>query len=134
MSSPIRILVLDDEPAIRDSMVNFLEDYEFEVTPAGTAEEALEILAKAPFDAAVVDIRLPKMDGSSMIAEAHKLQSNMRFLIHTGSVGYKLPKNLKKIGMLQENVFLKPLPDLILIVNAINKLMAEKERTSDESS
>ncbi len=133
MSSLIRVLVLDDEPAIRESMVSFLEDYEFEVTSAETAEEALEILARKPLDAAVVDIRLPMMDGSAMIAEAYKMQPGMRFLIHTGSVGYKLPENLREIGMLQENVFLKPLPDLVLIVNAIQKLIAKKEEEEGEA-
>ena len=124
MSSPIRVLVVDDEPSIRNSLVEFLEDCQFEVSAANSAEGALDLIARVPIDVALVDIRLPKLDGDSLILQAHLLRPRMRFLIHTGSVEYKLPDELKTVGVAPEDIFLKPQMDLSVFEAAIGKLMS----------
>ena len=95
MSSQTRVLVVDDEPAIRNSLVEFLKDCQFDVSAAGSAEGALDLIARIPIDVALVDIRLPRLDGESLILQAHLLRPHMRFLIHTGSMAYKLSDELK---------------------------------------
>ena len=122
MSSHIRVLVVDDEPSIRNSLVEFLEDCQFIVSAADSAEGALDLIARFPIDVALVDIRLPKLDGDSLINQAHLLRPRMRFLIHTGSVEYKLPEELKRLGVKNEHVFLKPQTDLSVFKEAIIKL------------
>lgn len=123
MSSHIRVLVVDDEPSIRNSLVEFLKDFEFDVWAAESAEAALDLIARVPIDVAVVDIRLPKLDGDSLILQAHLLRPGMRFLIHTGSVEYKLPHELKMVGVAHEHVFLKPQMNLSVFKDAICKMM-----------
>lgn len=123
MSSPTRVMVVDDEPAIRNSLVEFLEDCQFDVYAAESAENALDLIARIPIDVAVVDIRLPKLDGDSLILQAHLLRPRMRFLIHTGSVEYKLPDELKNLGVTQDHVFHKPQMDLSVFQTAICQLM-----------
>ena len=120
---PVRILVVDDEPGIRESLSDFLDDYEFDVFPAESAEEALEILAGEDLDIAIVDLRLPGISGDTMILKAHAMKPKMKFLIHTGSVDYRIPAELKAIGMGSENLFLKPIPDLTVIIDAIQKIL-----------
>ena len=126
MSSPIRVLVVDDEPSIRNSLVEFLEDCQFEVASADSAESALELIAQTPVDVALVDIRLPKLDGDSFIIQAHERWPQMQFLIHTGSVEYKLPDELKRFGVTHEHVFLKPQMDLTVFEKAIQELMTSQ--------
>lgn len=123
MSSKIRVLVVDDEPSIRNSLVEFLEDFEFDVSAADSAEDALDLIARFPFDVAVVDIRLPRLDGDSLIMQAHILRPTMRFLIHTGSVAYKAGENLRRIGVLPEHIFLKPQVNLMVFRDAMIALM-----------
>ncbi|BBO82206.1 hypothetical protein DSCO28_27720 [Desulfosarcina ovata subsp. sediminis] len=123
MSSGIRVLVVDDEPSIRNSLVEFLEDFEFDVFAADSAENALDLIARFPIDVAIVDIRLPKLDGDSLILQAYQLRPNMRFLIHTGSVEYKLDQDLRDLGVTPEHVFLKPQMNLSVFRDAIAKLM-----------
>jgi CheY-like chemotaxis protein len=48
VSSLTRVLVVDDEPSIRNSLVEFLEDCQFEVPAAVSAEGALELIARTP--------------------------------------------------------------------------------------
>jgi len=124
MASTIHVLVVDDEPSIRNSLVEFLEDCQFTVSAADSAEGALDQIARLPIDVAIVDIRLPKLDGDSLILLAHQLRPRMRFLIHTGSVEYKLTDELKAFGISNEHVFLKPQMDLSVFREGIRRLVA----------
>jgi DNA-binding NarL/FixJ family response regulator len=95
------------------------------VSAADSAEGALDLIARIPIDVALVDIRLPKLDGDSLILQAHLLRPHMRFLIHTGSMAYKLSDELKTLGVTREHVFSKPQMDLTVFRDAIDKLMAD---------
>ncbi len=123
MSDPARILIVDDETFISDSLAQFLQDYDFMVDAAPSAEDALERLATGKYHAAIVDIRLPKMDGDTFIIKAHEKDPDMRFVIHTGSVEYRLTPEIKKIGVSADCVFLKPLMDMSIIVDVLNRLI-----------
>ncbi len=123
METPAKVLVVDDEPGIRESLADFLDDYEFDVFSAESAEQALKIVEKEALDIAIVDLRLPGISGDTMILKSHILRPEMKFLIHTGSVDYRLPEELKAIGMGSENLFLKPIPDLTVIIDAINEIL-----------
>ncbi len=123
MEPPVKVLVVDDEPGIRESLADFLDDYEFDVFSAESAEQALKIVEGENLDIAIVDLRLPGISGDTMILQSHSLRPEMKFLIHTGSVDYRLPAELIAIGMGSENLFLKPIPDLTVIIDAINKTL-----------
>ncbi len=123
--SEIKILVIDDEPFIRESLVGFLEDCDYDVASAESAEQALNLLRGTPYDVAIVDLRLPGMNGDVFIQEIHRLVPQIRFLIHTGSVDYRLSKNLLDIGVRPAHVFYKPQHDLMLFVNTIEDLFKD---------
>jgi DNA-binding NtrC family response regulator len=124
----IRVIIVDDEFSIRNSLSAFLEDYDFRVSTAGSAEEALESMNEAmrlqqQYHVAIIDLRLPGMSGETLIEHAHKLFPGIRFLVHTGSSTYNSSEEMKKIGIFQEHVFKKPLPDLTLLASAVKKLV-----------
>jgi two-component system nitrogen regulation response regulator NtrX len=58
-----RVLLVDDEPGIRQSVAGVLEDEGYEVHAVDTAEAALEELARHPYDIVLMDIWLPGIDG-----------------------------------------------------------------------
>lgn len=61
-----RILIVEDDLSVQEALAVGLEDaYDVEVT--GTGEDALEILMARPFDAVVLDLMLPGMDGVSLM-------------------------------------------------------------------
>jgi len=119
----IRILIIDDETAISASMANFMEDNNFEVITCCSAEDALELLTTETFDAAIVDLRLPGMNGESFIVSAHAIRPELKYVIHTGSMAYQPGAQLKAIGLTQSDVFHKPVGDLNILVRAIMKLL-----------
>src|SRR5687768_17015222 len=61
--SPMRILVVDDEPAVRDSLRRALTLEGYEVELAGDGQEALDRLAGNDIDAVVLDVSMPRLDG-----------------------------------------------------------------------
>ena len=65
-----RVLVIEDEETLRHNLARYLEQEGYEVACAGSAEEAqAQVLSSGPFDAALVDVRLPGKDGLSLAAE-----------------------------------------------------------------
>jgi two-component system, OmpR family, KDP operon response regulator KdpE len=63
MSEARRILVCDDEPQIVRALRVILRDGGFEAVPASSGEEALDLVAVRPPQAAIVDLMLPDLDG-----------------------------------------------------------------------
>ncbi len=63
----MRLLVLEDDPEVRDFLDRALREAGYQVTPAATAEQALEQVKRETPDAFVVDLNLPGMDGLRFI-------------------------------------------------------------------
>ncbi|MCW8890115.1 MAG: response regulator [Sedimenticola sp.] len=127
MSQQYKILVIDDEDAIRESLRAFLEDFDYEVYAAASAEEAMQVLHEHAIDLAVVDMRLPGESGEAFIINACKKDAELQFVIHTGSVEFQLTDLLRQHGVRPEHVFLKPLQDLSILAAGIGALLNERK-------
>lgn len=108
----IRILVVDDEDIVRISLEEYLHDEGFEVFSSISGEKALEIIKENPLDIGIIDMRLPGMNGNALILEAKKVNPDMKFVIHTGSMGYILPESIKELGITESLVFKKPIKNI----------------------
>lgn len=62
-----KILIIDDEQSIRNTLKEILEYEKYEVEEAKNGEEGLKLLTKEKFDAALCDIKMPKMDGLEVL-------------------------------------------------------------------
>lgn len=121
----LRVLVVDDEPGVANTLQAYMEDDGMAVKTAGSAEEALEMVGNgADFDVCVMDLRLPGMDGDAAILNLHRLRPALKYLIHTGTAGYELPNDLRAIGVSNKHIFRKPLPDMAPLVEAVRNLVA----------
>lgn len=79
-----RILFVDDEPMLLNGLERSLRAMrkEWEMEFAGGGREALEALARAPFDVIVTDMRMPKMDGADLLEEIKtRYPRTMRFVL-----------------------------------------------------
>ncbi|GAB6178476.1 response regulator [Desulfobaculum senezii] len=117
-TNPI-ILILDDEQMVRENLEAYFEDEGFEVRTASNGEDAMNIIATGEISLGVIDMRLPGMAGSEFIVQAHGKSPHTHFLIHTGSTNFKLPSELKDIGMTSGDVFIKPLADMGVLLDAV---------------
>lgn len=74
------ILIVDDEPEIRNLLRLYLENENYEVLEAGDGKQALELLRRQKPDLCILDIMMPKVDGYHVLQEIRK-ESNMPVMI-----------------------------------------------------
>jgi DNA-binding NtrC family response regulator len=77
------ILIVDDEPLIRDTLAEYLGGEGFVVTTCGSAEEALAAAAGRRFDVAICDVQLPGADGLELLERLQRLSPETFVLLIT---------------------------------------------------
>jgi DNA-binding NtrC family response regulator len=84
MNKSARILVVDDDENIRKVEVAILEDEGYTVESVGTAKEAIEKSKRKFYNVALIDIRLPDMEGIELLTKFRETTPKMRKIIVTG--------------------------------------------------
>lgn len=79
-----RVLVADDESSIRELLAKTLALAEYEVDTAPDGRAALERLRLGHYDLLIADLKMPGMDGLTLIREAKRLQADIPVIIITG--------------------------------------------------
>jgi len=79
-----RVLVVDDEASIRDLLSKTLALAEYDVDVAADGRSALERLRLYSYDLLIADLRMPGMDGLTVIREAKRFRADLPVLIITG--------------------------------------------------
>ena len=80
----IRLLLVDDEIPYADVLANRLGKREFDVQKAYTSPEALLILRTQQFDVAVLDLKMPDMDGIELLKIAKQVDPSLQVIMLTG--------------------------------------------------
>ena len=93
-----RVLVVDDEPAVRDLLVPLLEDEGFTVDTAARGDDALRLLGARLYDLVLLDVRLPGPDGLSVLAAGRALQADAAFLLMTGHASVDAAVEAMRLG------------------------------------
>ncbi|HEX5473814.1 MAG TPA: sigma-54 dependent transcriptional regulator [Vicinamibacterales bacterium] len=83
MSRKGTILVVDDEEIMRDILETLLAREGYDVRLATTAAEGLDLLRAMPFDAAILDVMLPGMDGIAALDEVRRIDDDLPVLMIT---------------------------------------------------
>lgn len=115
------ILIVDDEPDIRDSLQEFFEDEGYEVTTAANGAEALQRLAAGKLPCVILlDLLMPVLDGNEMYA---RMQEDPRLsgvpVIISTSDPRRAPTGL---------LTLKKPVSLVRLANEVRKLCGEPAR------
>lgn len=84
MSQSARILIVDDQAAIRLTLGALLQRAGYEVTPAENGPEAIGLLEQQRFDLMLVDLKMPEMDGMQVVAAARLRQADLAIIVLTG--------------------------------------------------
>ena len=79
-----RILVVDDDAAIRDSLRMTLEYAGHEVTSAATGQEALALVEREAPDVVLLDIKMPGMDGMEVLSRLHGMSETLPIIMISG--------------------------------------------------
>src|SRR5689334_17258986 len=123
-----RILVVDDELVVRDSLGKWFTSEGYTARPAGGAREALEIIQQAEFDIALLDIKMPGMDGMELQSRLREADPDLTVIIMTGYASVDTAVQALKHGAY--DYITKPVdPDELshLVANALEHKRARRE-------
>ncbi|MEM6846066.1 MAG: sigma-54 dependent transcriptional regulator [Bacteroidota bacterium] len=117
-----KILIIDDEKAIRGSLREILEYEKYAVDEATDGEEGLQMLAKGDYDVALCDIKMPKMDGIEVLEKAVQQGVDTQFIMVSAHGTIETAVEATKMGAYD---FVPKPPDLnrllVTIKNALDK-------------
>ena len=93
-----RILIIDDEKSIRNTLKEILEYENYEIDEAKDGEEGLKKLTDGNFDVALCDIKMPKMDGIELLTKALDQGIQTQFLMISAHGTIETAVEATKIG------------------------------------
>ncbi len=97
--APIRVLVLDDEPALRDLVKQSLHRAGCEVTTAAEGGEGLQHLLSKRFDVVISDLMMEPMDGITFLTEALRIWPWMGVVVFSGYIRDEIRDQAAAIGV-----------------------------------
>lgn len=118
-----KILIVDDEKAIRDSLKELLILEEYQVETAANGEESLEMMEKKEFDLVLLDIKMPGVSGVEVMRQVKKYYPDTKVIVLTGHGS--LESAIEAIRSGAEDYMLKPYESSDILVS-IGKALTEK--------
>ena len=98
MAEPVHILVVDDDPTIRDLLLEGLSESGYLVTTANDGADGLARLRHNGFELVVSDIDMPRIDGVQLLQEARKLRPDIEIIMLTGVVDVETAIQSMRLG------------------------------------
>ncbi|HEY3323023.1 MAG TPA: sigma-54 dependent transcriptional regulator [Planctomycetota bacterium] len=93
-----RILIVDDELSVRDSLFNWFRKDGYEVTVAENATEALKAMQDQAYDVALLDIRMPGMDGMELLEHLKRIDARVAVIMITAFAAVDTAIRALKLG------------------------------------
>ena len=123
-----RVLIVDDEPGIRETFQTILEDEGYDITTAADFFEAESALANHPYDVVIADIILPRVNGLALLQRVREIDANIPVIMVTGEPNVATATDAVRHGAY--DYIAKPLtPDVLIL--AVGRAV-ERKRLLDE--
>lgn len=132
MSGKIKLLIVDDEVQFLNSITRRLEMRGFDVTKAVNGEEALEAARDRQFDLAILDLRMPGMDGQQLLENLKREDQFIEVIILTGHGSVDSAVECTKLGAFSYLPKPYELEDLIEHLKQAYEAKMEKKFARDQ--
>lgn len=100
MEKPIRILLVDDETDFLSVVTDHLEEKGYLLTAVGAGEEAISAIQEREFDVALLDIKMPGMDGVDLLRRLKEIDPSIEIIMLTGYATIETAVQSIKLGAL----------------------------------
>jgi DNA-binding NtrC family response regulator len=123
-----RILIVDDESSVRNSLKEILEFEKYEVDIAVDGEDALKTLKNEEYDLVLCDIKMPKIDGMEVLEKAMQLYPDIKFIMISGHGNVDTAIEAVKKGAFD---YIPKPPDLNKLLITIKNALDVKELSEE---
>ncbi|AJH14042.1 sigma-54-dependent transcriptional regulator [Myroides profundi] len=122
MGKTSKILIVEDEAAIRRVLVKILEEEssEYVVDAAENGEEALQKITGEDYDLVISDIKMPKMDGEELLVAAKKIKPDTVFVMISGHGDLETAVNTMRLGAFD---YISKPPDLNRLLTTVRNAL-----------
>ena len=124
---PPKVLIVDDEKDFLDIMAERMDARGMQVSTATSAEDALKMVLKEPYDAVIMDLMMPEMDGFKALKLFKETRPDVPIILLTANVPEEKCIEAIKLGAM--DVIEKP-ADLNLLTQKIEEVKALKNKQS----
>jgi DNA-binding NtrC family response regulator len=124
-----RVLLVDDEVDFLEALAERLQRRGLEVTSATSGREALTAVAEQTFDAVVLDLAMPGLDGIETLRRLREAQPNLQVMILSGRATVQTAVEATQLGA--TDIFEKP-TDVETLVERIRSARAARLAHEDE--
>jgi len=115
-----RLLVIDDEKAIREALKDILNEEGYEVMLSEDGEEGLEVIENQKIDLVLCDIKMPKMDGMELLTKCHEEGIDIPFVMISAHGSIDTAVEATKKGAFD---FIQKPPDLNRIIITVKNAL-----------
>ena len=123
-----KILIIDDERAIRNTLREILEYEEYQVEDVDNGIEALELIKKNEYDLILCDIKMNKMDGMEVLTEGLSIQPDLPFIMISGHGTVETAVEASKKGAFD---FISKPPDLNRLLITVRNALERKNLVTE---
>lgn len=123
-----RILIIDDEKAIRNTLKEILEFEDYQVDQAEDGPAGLDLLIQQKYDVVLCDIKMPKMDGLEVLERARTLAPDAAFIMVSAHGNIETAVDATKKGAFD---FLPKPPDLNRLLVTVRNALERSKLTSE---
>ena len=111
--SAIRVLLVDDEVEFTTGLSKVLRRRGFEVEVAADAAAGLALATRGCFDVALLDVKMPGMDGIQLLTEMKRVAPSIQVILMTGHLSVADETDGMKTGAVAYLLKPHPLPELV---------------------
>lgn len=119
MHEPPRVLTIEDESTVRQSIVTYLSDSGFEVIEAENGRAGLQRLVADEPDVVLCDLRMPELDGLSVLEEAARFRPDVPFIVVSGTG--EMRDAIQSLRLGAWDYIMKPIQDMAVIEHSVRK-------------
>ena len=119
-----RILIVDDEKSIRETLMEILEYEKYKVEQAGDGQEGLAMITKNKYDVVLCDIKMPKMDGIELLDKVMEAGHDIPFIMISAHGTIETAVESTKKGAFD---FIQKPPDLHRLLITVRNALDRKE-------
>lgn len=120
-----RLLIIDDDPLVRQSIATYLQDSGFEVVEAASGASGLVAIQEQSPELVITDLRMPDLDGLQVLQQLHEQMPELPVIVISGAGVMTDVVTALRLGA--RDYLIKPILDMEMLVHSVRKALESQD-------